>query len=243
MGLVGAILCGSGDHFAFSPLCAVGLPCSENWVIIPGCQPGWVRARPSLSDKDRVEGCRPLAEQPQPHQKSIIREFIETLLLTLLLYAVIRGFLFENYRVVGRSMMPTLHDNQYLAVNKLSYRLHPPERGDIIVFRDPNGDGRKLIKRVIGLEGEAVEILNGQVYVNQQPLPEPYLQEPGNYSYRAITVPPGQVFVLGDNRNNSSDSHDWGTLSEEMIVGKAWISYWPPELWTIIRHETYDGQS
>lgn len=180
-------------------------------------------------------------EQSQPHQKSIAREFIETLLLTLLIYAVVRGFLFENYRVVGHSMLPTLQDNQFLAVNKLSYRLHPPERGDIIVFRDPNGEGRKLIKRVIALEGEVIEVLNGQVYVNQQPLREPYIQEPGDYSYPAITVPPGQVFVLGDNRNNSSDSHNWGTLSKETIVGKAWISYWPPELWTIIRHEAYDG--
>lgn len=189
----------------------------------------------------QAEGCRPLVEQSQPHQKSIAREFIETLLLTLLIYGVVRGFLFENYRVVGHSMLPTLQDNQFLAVNKLSYRLHPPERGDIIVFRDPNGDGRKLIKRVVALEGEVIEVLNGRVYVNQLPLREPYIQEPGDYSYAAITVPPGQVFVLGDNRNNSSDSHNWGTLSKETIVGKAWISYWPPELWTIIRHEAYDG--
>jgi len=184
-----------------------------------------------------------LVEQSQPHQKSIVREFIETLLLALLIYAVVRGFLFENYRVVGQSMMPTLHDNQYLAVDKLSYRLHPPERGDIIVFRAPNGDGRKLIKRVIGLEGEVIEIRNGQVYVNQQPLQEPYIQEPGDYSYPALTIPPGQVFVLGDNRNNSSDSHSWGALPQEAIVGKAWISYWPPALWAVIRHETYNGFS
>jgi len=171
----------------------------------------------------------------------MLREFVETLLLTLLIYVLVRSFLFENYRVVGRSMDPTLENNQYLAVGKLGYRLHAPQRGDIIVFRDPREDGRKLIKRVIGLPGEVLEIRNGQVLVNNQPLDEPYVLSQGHYSYPPMTLPEDEYFVLGDNRNNSSDSHNWGLLPRKEIIGKAWLSYWPPRLWGIISHQTYEG--
>jgi signal peptidase I len=179
------------------------------------------------------------AEQPSSRAKSTLRELVETLLLTFLIYVLVRSFLFENYRVVGRSMDPTLENEQYLAVNKLVYRLHAPQRGDIVVFRDPRDNGRKLIKRVIGLPGEVVEIENGQVFIYDEPLEEPYIQTPARYSYPPSSIPEDHYFVLGDNRNNSSDSHNWGTLSGEKIVGKAWISYWPPRLWEFIPHETY----
>jgi signal peptidase I len=182
-------------------------------------------------------------EQSDSGAKSTLREFVETLLLTVLIYVLVRTFLFENYRVIGHSMDPTLEDNQYLAVNKLVYRLHKPQRGDIIVFRDPRSDGRKLIKRVIGLPGEVVEIKDGQVFIDGQVLDEPYIELPGRYSYPAMPLPADQYFVLGDNRNNSSDSHSWGTLPRNTIVGKAWISYWPPSLWGVISHETYDHAS
>lgn len=179
------------------------------------------------------------AEQPNSRAKSALREFVETLLLTLLIYVLVRSFLFENYRVVGRSMDPTLENDQYLAVNKLGYRLHEPQRGDIVVFHDPRNDDRKLIKRVIGLPGEVLEIDNGQVFIDSRLLDEPYIQTSARYSYPVTSIPDGHYFVLGDNRNNSSDSHNWGTLSGTNIVGKAWVSYWPPRLWGIIPHETY----
>jgi signal peptidase I len=178
-------------------------------------------------------------EQPDSRAKSTLREFVETILLTLLIYVLVRSFLFENYRVVGRSMDSTLENDQYLAVNKLGYRLHEPQRGDIIVFHDPRDGSRKLIKRVIGLPGEMLEIRNGQVFINNLRLDEPYIQTPGSYSYPPQPIPDDTYFVLGDNRNNSSDSHNWGTLSRDNIVGKAWISYWPPRLWGVIPHETY----
>jgi signal peptidase I len=181
------------------------------------------------------------AKQPSSRQKSTLREFVETLLLTLLIYVVVRSFLFENYRVVGRSMDPTLEDNQFLAVNKLGYRLHDPQRGDIIVFRDPRDDGRKLIKRVIGLPGELVEVRDGQVYVDNQAMPEAYIESPGRYSYPPTEVPEDEYFVLGDNRNNSSDSHNWGMLAKNLIVGKAWVSYWPPALWGVLPSIDYKG--
>jgi signal peptidase I len=180
-------------------------------------------------------------EQPTAQARSALREIVETVLFTLLIYVLVRTFLFENYRVVGRSMEPTLENDQFLVVSKLDYRLHDPRRGDIIVFRDPRADDRKLIKRVIGLPGEVVEITNGYVSIDGYPLDEPYIKSPGRYTEAAIAVPEGQYFVLGDNRNNSSDSHTWGTLAKTKIVGKAWLSYWPPSMWGLIPHETYDG--
>jgi signal peptidase I len=182
-------------------------------------------------------------EQPTGRTRSALREIVETVLFTLVIYALVRTFVFENYRVVGRSMETTLENDQFLVVSKLDYRLHDPQRGDIIVFRDPRAEDRKLIKRVIGLPGDVVEITNGTVRINGHPLDEPYITSPGRYSEAAVTVPEGQYFVLGDNRNNSSDSHAWGTITRDLIVGKAWFSYWPPSMWGLIPHETYDGIS
>jgi signal peptidase I len=180
-------------------------------------------------------------ERAESQTKSIVREFIETILITLLIYALIRTFLFENYRVLGHSMDPTLENSQFLVVNKLGYRLNDPERGDIVVFRDPRSDERKLIKRVIGLPGEVVEIRDGQVLIDDQVLDEVYITNQGRYSQPPLQIPEGDYFVLGDNRNNSSDSHNWGTLPRDRVVGKAWVSYWPPRLWGIIPHEIYAG--
>ena len=182
-------------------------------------------------------------EQPRSRAKSALREFVETILFTLLIYVLVRTFLFENYRVVGRSMLPTLQDDQFLVVNKLGYRLHEPQRGDIIVFRDPRSDDRKLIKRVIGLPGETVEIQSGKVLIDNQVLEEPYIAGPGHYNQPPSQIPDDQYYVLGDNRDNSSDSHSWGTMSREEIVGKAWLTYWPPRLWGVIPDGAYgDGE-
>ena len=121
-------------------------------------------------------------EQTQSGVRSALREIVETILFTLLIYVLVRTFLFENYRVVGRSMEPTLENDQFLVVNKLGYRLHEPQRGDIIVFRDPRSDERKLIKRVIGLPGETVEIRNNQVFINDHALDEDYTSGPPRYT-------------------------------------------------------------
>lgn len=180
-------------------------------------------------------------EPPQKPQqtRSAFREVVETLLFTLLIYLLIRTFLFENYRVVGTSMVPTLADGQFLVVNKLGYRLHAPQRGDIIVFRDPFSTDRKLIKRVIGLPGETVELQGGEILIDGQSLDEPYLADPGDTTRTATVLAEGEFWVMGDNRDNSSDSRSWGTLARARIVGKAWLSYWPPALWGLIPHETY----
>jgi len=191
--------------------------------------------RTGMNQGERMEVGGSLVSRKRP----LFHEFVETLVLTFLIYVLIRTFLFENYRVVGHSMDPTLEDNQYLMVSKLDYRLHEPQRGDIIVFYDPHDRERKLIKRIVGLPGEILEIRNGQVFVNKRRLEEAYIVNPGHYSQPPIPIPEDSYYVLGDNRNNSNDSHNWGPLSGQEIVGKAWLTYWPPRLWGLIPHQAY----
>lgn len=166
--------------------------------------------------------------------RALLREVAETLLMTVLIFVLVRGLLVQNFRIEGFSMEPTLHEGQYLIVNKLVYYLHPPRRGDIIVFAFPRGPERDFIKRVIGVPGDTVEIRPGQILVNGEVIQEPYNPEPVNYSYPPTTLGSNEYFVLGDNRNNSSDSHTWGVLERKYIIGKAWLSYWPPKEWGLV---------
>jgi signal peptidase I len=131
-------------------------------------------------------------------------------------------------------MEPNLHDSQYLIVDKISYRLGEPQQGDVIVFEPPNRPGEDYVKRVVGVSGDLVEIRNGQVLINNQLLDEPYVVYGGSYSMSPRRVGANELFVLGDNRNSSSDSHNWGTLTQDKVVGKAWLSYWPPNYWGVI---------
>jgi signal peptidase I len=132
-------------------------------------------------------------------------------------------------------MEPTLHNGELLIVSRLAYKLSQPETADIIVFHLPQDLGQDYIKRVIGLPGDTVEIKGRQVYVNKQLLDEPYIAA-RPISIGTWTVPEDQLFVLGDNRNNSSDSRAWGMVPVEDVVGKALIIYWPPENWGILAH-------
>jgi len=169
----------------------------------------------------------------------LVREIVETLLLTFFIFWLVNS-LVGRYRIDGSSMNPTLEDKQYLLINNISYFLDDPILGDIIVFHHPNND-LNLIKRVIGVAGDHVEIENQQVILNGTVLDEPYIQAPPRYS-GSWDVPDGEYFVLGDNRNNSSDSHSWSYLPEENIVGRALLIYWPPTDWEFISHAT-DGES
>jgi len=183
-----------------------------------------------------------------------LRELAETLVLALLIFLLVRSVV-QNFQVEGRSMEPTLDDGWYLLVNKAlyweinletldkfvplidpgedpdRYVFRAPERGDIIVFRapeqTPGEPERDFIKRIIGLPGETVEVRDCAVYVDGGALEEPYILEKPAYTFPPDVVPPGHFFVLGDNRNNSSDSHSWGMLPKENIIGQAWLSYWP----------------
>jgi signal peptidase I len=131
-------------------------------------------------------------------------------------------------------MNPTLFNGEYLIINNFVYDLDEPQRGDIIVFKHPRNE-LNLIKRVIGLPGDTVEISGGRVTVNGTTLEEPYIQDNPSYD-NSWVVPDDQYFVLGDNRNNSSDSHSWGFLPKDHLLGKALLVYWPPEKWGKVPH-------
>ncbi len=170
--------------------------------------------------------------------KSALREVVETVVLTLLIFFLVRT-LIQNFRIEGSSMEPNLHDGQYLIINKIVYRFYPHERGDIVVFQFPRNPKRDFIKRVVGLPGEKVEVKQGKVLINDQELEEPYAPKTSSYSWGPALVGENELFVLGDNRNNSSDSHSWGMLPQDKVVGKAWISYWPPQYWSLIPHYSF----
>lgn len=199
---------------------------------------------------------------------STLGELAETILLTLVIFLAARA-LVVNYRVDGGSMQPTLQNGQYLLVNKavyfhldrnrlrnllpgedtierdVIYPFHPPARGDIVVLIPPDVSDKPFVKRVIGVPGDTVAVRGGQILVNGEPLEEPYIADPARYTYPpdggAVTVPPGTVFVLGDNRNNSRDSHAFGPVTYDAIVGKAIVTYWPRERIGLIGHGRYDG--
>ncbi|HEY7067010.1 MAG TPA: signal peptidase I [Chloroflexota bacterium] len=191
--------------------------------------------------------------------RAFLWEMIQTVLLTLIIFLAVRAVV-QNFKVEGASMEPTLHTGQYLLINKVGYaRLEGtpfafldhrggeadgylfdgPTRGDIIVFRAPIQPDKDFIKRVIAVPGDTVEVRGGQVFVNDQNIDEPYIRDRAPYLVPKQTVPAGHYFVLGDNRPNSSDSHVWGLVPAENIIGRAWVSYWPPNLWGIVPEPVY----
>ncbi len=175
-----------------------------------------------------VDGPAPEAAHQPGRAKGIVREVAETVVPAIVIALLIHIFLAQATRVYGQSMEPNLHSDMRLVVEKLSYRLHTPQRGDIVVLRVRPGD-EMLIKRVIGLPGDQVEIHDGQVYVNGQALDEPYLNQETRGNLAPRVVPPLHVFVMGDNRRASNDSRSFGPVHVDNIVGRAWLSYWPPE--------------
>ena len=155
-----------------------------------------------------------------------LREVMETLVLTVILFMLIRTGV-QNYKIEGQSMQPNFQDGEYLLVNKLAYVLDEPKRGDVVVFHYPIDPTRDFIKRIVGLPGDTVEVRDGRVYVNGFPDQEPYPTEPLNYSAPLTVVEPRTVYVLGDNRSNSEDSHRWGLLNQDLIIGTAWVVIYP----------------
>ena len=179
------------------------------------------------------------SESSEPEVKSsgflgFIKDVLEVLVLSLILFVGINA-VSARIRVDGESMVPTLASGEYVIVSRLSYRVGTPQRGDIIVFHFPGNPKEEYIKRIIGLPGDQVDIRAGQVLVNGKALDESYLSVKVNYT-GSWSIPSGQLFVLGDNRNNSSDSHDWGTVPMNYVVGKAIVVYWPPQDWGLVGH-------
>jgi len=179
-----------------------------------------------------------LQQEEQPKQKSKVRSFlvemIQTVLLALIFYFLIDSF-FPRVRVENISMKPTLQPGELLLVNKLAYQFGEPDHGDVVVFHYPLNESEDYIKRVIGVPGDEVLIQNGTVTVNGTVLDEPYIA--ASPSYRgAWQVPEDQIFVLGDNRNQSSDSHTWGFVPYKDLVGKALVVYWPLDQIKLLTH-------
>ncbi len=185
---------------------------------------------------DTANNTPPASTVPPAKRGHLLREIIETVLLTALIFVVVNA-LTGRFRIEGQSMEPNLHDGEYVLIDKVSYALHSPERGDVIVFLRPNE--RDFIKRIIGIPGDTVEIRAGQVIVNGKVLDEPYLNQPTRSDMPARMVEAGRYFVLGDNRNNSSDSRSFGSIAAQDIVGRAWLVYWPPADWGIVPHHLY----
>lgn len=181
----------------------------------------------------------PLAEESKPAEettnwKRFVLDMIETLVLAVILFVGINS-VSARVRVDGFSMQPTLQDGEFVLVSKLSYKFGDFQHGDIIVFDFPLNPDEELVKRIIGLPGDHVVVRDSHVYVNDQMLNENYIAQSPLYSGDWI-VPDGTLFVLGDNRNNSNDSKDWGLLPQGNVVGKAVLIYWPPKFWKVLDH-------
>ncbi len=158
-------------------------------------------------------------------------EIIKFVAITLIIVVPIRTFIAQPFIVSGASMYPTFQENEYLIVDELSYRLRPPERGEVIIFRYPKMPSKYFIKRVIGLPGEKVTIKNGHVFITSAgkkavELNEPYAQDGSGTDFE-ISLNPNQYFVLGDNRPVSLDSRSWGPLDKKFITGRAVVRLFP----------------
>lgn len=177
--------------------------------------------------RERVPPVEAPAPVASPRVKSIWREWAETLFTTFVIFLLVETFVVQGFKVYGSCMEPNLMSGERLLGNKLVYHLQPIRRGDIVVFRPPHKPDTPFIKRVIGLPGEVIAIRRNRVYINGVPLDEPYLRMAWHDDRPAERIPPGMVFVMGDNRDNSSDSRSWGELPLSRVEAKAWLCYWP----------------
>ena len=185
----------------------------------------------------------PVQERQEPpiperkvREKSVIRQYTEAFLIAILLALVIRTFVVQAFKIPSGSMLPTLQIGDHLLVNKFIYWFTDTQRGDIIVFKFPQDEGRDFIKRVIALPGDKVEVRGKRVYVNDKSVQESYavhldpsMQENPHSprdNFSPVKVPAGQLFMMGDNRDYSMDSRFWGFLDVKKIKGKAFIIYW-----------------
>jgi signal peptidase I len=183
----------------------------------------------------------PPAEAPAAsglQHPNMLRDLIETMVLVAIAFLVVNA-LIGRFRIEQVSMQPNLHEGEYVIVDKVSYAFRQPERGEIIVLKNAHPGQPDLIKRVIGLPGETIEVRGGQAYINGQPLTEPYIAQPMASDSPPTQLQDGQYFVMGDNRNNSEDSRRFGARPAGDIVGRAWIIYWPPADWQILSRPTY----
>lgn len=174
-----------------------------------------------------------------------IYEILRTVFVVLFFAIIIRAFVFQPFVVEGSSMVPTFHDRDYLIVNKFEYRFEKPHRGEVIVFQSPTIPNTNFIKRIIGLPGEVVKIDKGVVSVNGKVLDEPYINHDNSDGggLQPVTIErflnQDEYWVMGDNRNHSSDSREWGPLKKSAIIGSAWVTVFPKQDFGFITHPNY----
>ncbi len=190
-----------------------------------------------LKEQDTAIKAQKTQSQEASDQVSIWRSIKEntlTMVIAIAIALVIRLFIAEPRYIPSDSMYPTLVRGDRLIVEKVSYNFNPVNRGDIVVFQPPQQlqvqgyeANQAFIKRAIAKSGETVKVEDGIVYINDQPLTENYIAQLPNYNLISVTVPEGKLFVMGDNRNNSNDSHIWGFLPEDNIIGRAVFRFWP----------------
>jgi len=161
-------------------------------------------------------------------------DFLETIVVSLAIFAVVYVFLFQPHQVDGKSMEPNFHNAEYILTDKISYRLAEPKRGDVIVFHSPQDNKTDFIKRIMGVPGDIIMVKGGYFYLNGTRLEEEYINDPGKVATGKfmregvdVEVPNGQYYVMGDNRLHSSDSREWGFVPRQNIVGRAFFRYWP----------------
>ena len=170
-------------------------------------------------------------ERRSPRKSGGLLEFLIIVIVAFaLVFGFVRPFVLEAFYIPSESMVPTLEIGDRVFVNKFIYRFHEPQRSDIVVFRSAEGGEEDLIKRVVGVPGDQIEVRDGVLFVNGQRQEEPYVNPefPDDSSYGPTTVPQGKVFVMGDNRTNSRDSRFFGPLPIENIEGEAFVTFWPP---------------
>ncbi len=166
---------------------------------------------------------------------------LETLVISLAIFVLVYQFLFQPHQVDGRSMVPTFHNGDYILTDKISYRFHPPKRGDIIVFHPPMDERVEYIKRIIGVPGDRVMVKNQKVWLNGKPLDEPYTNDgvtPADAFLKEgleVDVPSNNYIVMGDNRLHSSDSRRWGFITGDEIIGRVFFRYFPLNRFGIIK--------
>jgi len=184
---------------------------------------------------------------------TFLLEIAETAVLAILIFLALYLFLVRPHQIRGDSMIPNFHNGEYLLTEMVSYNIlkHDPERGEVVVFRSPDQPNLDFIKRIIAVPGERVKVQNGQVFIINEENPgglllaEPYLEE-GTQTTGRRTIKDGEIFatgegyvVLGDNRERSSDSREWGVITKGDIIGRVWLRYWPPQALALIKSPAY----
>jgi signal peptidase I len=168
-----------------------------------------------------------------------IFEIIKVVIISLIIILPIRYYLIQPFYVEGASMEPNFYDKEYLVIDEISYRFNNPQRGEVIILKNPNDRHFYFIKRVIGLPGEKIAVLNGRVFINDKQLEENYIKSFSHDDYGPTTLADDEYFVMGDNRNNSSDSRYFGPLNRQDIIGRVWVRGWPLNRFNTFNPPTY----